>query len=216
MCLLTCTFIRLELDRWFFFFFTHCAIWFLHFISYSHQWIFISDAVRKTVMNSPMGEAMPHALMDRLGRKLFEEAPLEGYASSSATAAGVEEDRWLTEDDILEQMSFGSNQNPLMSGSTLSLPLSTSSTTAATPKSPIGQRPSSEKQQSLTSKASTKALKRPMLTMRSITHVRELEFFLTHVAQYVYYTTYNLAKPDRQFIEALIERDMLGGSSLEE
>ncbi|KAK3825766.1 MAG: Dopey, N-terminal-domain-containing protein [Benniella sp.] len=182
-----------------------------------HQWIFISDAVRKTVMNSPMGEAMPHALMDRLGKKLFEEAPLEGYASSSA-AATLEEDRWLTENDILEQMSFGSNQNPLMSGSTLSLPLSTSSTTIVTPKSPPGerQRPSSEKQQQLQSKTSTKAMKRPMLTMRSISHVRELEFFLTHVAQYVYHTTYNLAKPDTQFIEALIERDMLGGSSLEE
>lgn len=179
-----------------------------------HQWIFISDAIRKTVMNSPMGEAMPLALMDRLGRKLFEEAPLEGYASSNTTAA-LEEDRWLTENDILEQMSFGSNQNPLTSGSTLSLPLSTSSGTAVTQKGPSGerQRPSSEQQQQ---PKTTRALKRPMLTMRSINHIRELEFFLTHVAQYVYHTTYNLAKPDKQFIEALIERDMLSGSSLEE
>ncbi|KAF9960614.1 hypothetical protein BGZ65_012020 [Modicella reniformis] len=198
-----------------------------------HQWIFISDAIRKTVMNAPMGEAMPHALMDRLGRKLFEEAPLEGYASASTmiatpSVAASEEDRWLTENDILEQMSFGSNRNPLTSGSTLSLPLSMSSTTAATPSSQSleRQRPSSEQQQQQQQqqtqkqrqqpRTSTKPLKRPMLTMRSINHVRELEFFLTHVAQYVYYTTYNLAKPDKQFIEALIERDMLGGSGLEE
>ncbi|KAF9581925.1 hypothetical protein BGW38_000888, partial [Lunasporangiospora selenospora] len=90
-----------------------------------HQWIFISDAIRKTVMHSPMGEAMPHALMDRLGRKLFEESPLEGYAGSIAgtvSESGPQqqqqlqqqqvqgqgaEDRWLSENDILERMSFG-------------------------------------------------------------------------------------------------------------
>ncbi|KAG0261587.1 hypothetical protein BG011_000876 [Mortierella polycephala] len=200
-----------------------------------HQWIFISDAIRKTVMHSPMGEAMPHALMDRLGKKLFEEAPLEGYASAnSSTLTGSvgpalndqyrlqqlstqsDEDRWLTENDILEKMSFGT-QNPLVSGSALSLPLSTSSTAVEDRRQ---QAPSSslqnQQQQQQTSKSPSKALKRPMLTMRSIQHVRELEFFLTHVAQYVYHTTYTLAKPDTEFIEALIERDMLGGSGIED
>ncbi|KAF9312603.1 hypothetical protein BG003_006119 [Podila horticola] len=201
----------------------------LYFI---HQWIFISDAIRKTVMHSPMGEAMPHALMDRLGKKLFEEAPLEGYAGigseqvqqppqtyqgstiASSINTAVADDRWPTENDILEQMSFGQPQN----ASSLSLPLSNSS--GMYDMSLQAQKVSTSSvsvpgSNSLTPSSSTRALKRPMLTMRSIQHVRELEFFLTHVAQYVYHTTYTLAKPDTQFIEALIERDMLG-SGLEE
>lgn len=210
----------------------------------SHQWIFISDAIRKTVMHSPMGEAMPHALMDRLGKKLFEEAPLDGYASvSTSTAAGGaagsviqdsssshhgvgagSEDQWLTENDILEQMSFGSvsglrpNNNSFgtTTGSTLSLPLSSSSSTVigTTQQSHHQQQQQSSKETGMVSSSATTraSLKRPMLTMRTIQHVRELEFFLTHVAQYAYHTTYTLAKPDTRFIEALIERDMLGSS----
>ncbi|KAG0088885.1 hypothetical protein BGZ92_005611, partial [Podila epicladia] len=201
----------------------------LYFI---HQWIFISDAIRKTVMHSPMGEAMPHALMDRLGKKLFEEAPLEGYAGigneqvqqppqsyqgstiASSINTAVADDRWPTENDILEQMSFGQPQNT----SSLSLPLLSSSGMYDLPiqgqKVSMSSAPVSGSN-SLTPSTSSRALKRPMLTMRSIQHVRELEFFLTHVAQYVYHTTYTLAKPDTKFIEALIERDMLG-SGLEE
>ncbi|KAF9347056.1 hypothetical protein BGX26_001433 [Mortierella sp. AD094] len=202
-----------------------------------HQWIFISDAIRKTVMNSPMGEAMPHALMDRLGKKLFEEAPLDGYAGAnagnpSATASAgldhnrpqqtlgtLDDDRWLTENDILEQISFGSQNNPFTTttDSTLSLPLSTSSTNATAVAAADDRRQQTPEQQLKTSVSTTaRVLKRPMLTMRSIQHVRELEFFLTHVAQYAYYTTYTLAKPDTQYIEALIERDMLGGSGIED
>ncbi|KAF9398703.1 hypothetical protein BGX21_007403 [Mortierella sp. AD011] len=200
-----------------------------------HQWIFISDAIRKTVMNSPMGEAMPHALMDRLGKKLFEEAPLDGYAgantgNSSATAStgldhnrpqalgSLDDDRWLTENDILEQMSFNAQNNPFATaGSTLSLPLSTSPTNATAVAAADDRRQQTPEQQSKTSVSTTaRVLKRPMLTMRSIQHVRELEFFLTHVAQYAYYTTYTLAKPDTQYIEALIERDMLGGNDIED
>ncbi|KAF9430197.1 hypothetical protein BGZ76_000932 [Entomortierella beljakovae] len=200
-----------------------------------HQWIFISDAIRKTVMNSPMGEAMPHALMDRLGKKLFEEAPLDGYSganamNSSVTANSVmdisrsqqvlpslDNERWLTENDILEQMSFNP-QSSLLTSADQSLHThhpssSTNSTTAVT----LDERQQiSDHSQQLKITASTKVLKRPMLTMRSIQHVRDLEFFLTHVAQYAYYTTYTLAKPDTRYIEALIERDMLGGSGIED
>ncbi|KAF9918461.1 hypothetical protein BX616_008681 [Lobosporangium transversale] len=212
-----------------------------------HQWIFISDAIRNTVMASPMGEAMPHALMDRLGKKLFEEGPVDGYASSNSTviapdSSGVsintvaavndqnrtqqatalsEEDRWLSDNDVLEKMSFGS-LNPLTDSTGAVLPLSLSNPYATASLTFQG----SEQQQqsakgllipsSLSTSTSARALKRPMLTMRSIQNVRELEFFLTHVAQYVYHTTYLLAKPDMQFIEALIERDILSGSGLEE
>ncbi|KAF9137838.1 hypothetical protein BGX30_009855 [Mortierella sp. GBA39] len=190
----------------------------LYFI---HQWIFISDAIRQTVMHSPMGEAMPHALMDRLGKKLFEEAPLEGYASANnntsinSNSMLSEEDRWLTENDILQQMSVGSQNLASSTGSNLSLPLSASPTLTG-PQSEKSVVRGGSQQQQQSSSSSSRTLKRPMLTMRSIQHVRELEFFLSHVAQYVYHTTYTLAKPDTKFIEALIERDMLGGSSIEE
>ncbi|KAK5828752.1 Dopey, N-terminal-domain-containing protein [Linnemannia elongata] len=191
----------------------------LYFI---HQWIFISDAIRQTVMHSPMGEAMPHALMDRLGKKLFEEAPLEGYASANNSTSInsntmlPEDDRWLTENDILQQMSFGSQNLASSAGSNLSLPLSASPTLTGPQSEKSVVRGGFQQQQQSSSSSSSRALKRPMLTMRSIQHVRELEFFLSHVAQYVYHTTYTLAKPDTKFIEALIERDMLGGSSIEE
>ncbi|KAF9924707.1 hypothetical protein FBU30_005377 [Linnemannia zychae] len=206
----------------------------LYFI---HQWIFISDAIRQTVMHSPMGEAMPHALMDRLGKKLFEEAPIEGFSSNNANNSSnantitsnnnnsmlSEEDRWLTENDILQQMSFGSqNFTSSTTGSSLSLPLSASptiTTSGQSEKYAIVRGSTTTQQQSPlppSSSSSSRVFKRPMLTMRSIQHVRELEFFLSHVAQYVYHTTYNLAKPDTKFIEALIERDMLGGSGIEE
>lgn len=169
-----------------------------------------------------MGEAMPHALMDRLGKKLFEEAPLEGYASANNSTSInsntmlPEEDRWLTENDILQQMSFGSQNLASSAGSNLSLPLSASPTLTGPQSEKSVVRGGFQQQQQSSSSSSSRALKRPMLTMRSIQHVRELEFFLSHVAQYVYHTTYTLAKPDTKFIEALIERDMLGGSSIEE
>lgn len=170
-----------------------------------------------------MGEAMPHALMDRLGKKLFEEAPLEGYASANNNTSGnsnsmlSEEDRWLTENDILQQMSIGSQNLVSSTGSNLSLPLSASPTlTGPQSEKSVVRGSGGFQQQRQSSSNSSRALKRPMLTMRSIQHVRELEFFLSHVAQYVYHTTYTLAKPDTKFIEALIERDMLGGSGIEE
>ncbi|KAG0208460.1 hypothetical protein BGX28_000598 [Mortierella sp. GBA30] len=227
-----------------------------------HQWIFISDAIRKTVMHSPMGEALPHALMDRLGKKLFEEAPLEGYPSSTSTntntntntlvgsmTSGTDvsyssnsaieqqrlqqqstmavEDRWLTENDILEQMSFGSTMSSFLtspSGATAvgqgqaaeDRRMSTLDTSLQHQHPQQQQQLQHQHQQQHVLRTSSRVLKRPMLTMRSIQHVRELEFFLTHVAQYVYHTTYVLAKPDTQFIEDLIERDMLGGSSIDD
>ncbi|KAG9326517.1 hypothetical protein KVV02_007666 [Mortierella alpina] len=222
-----------------------------------HQWIFISDAIRKTVMHSPMGEAMPHALMDRLGKKLFEEAPLEGYASSSNTSTMVgsnhsgadasysnaheqyrqqqqhqqqqqqqstlaDEDKWLTENDILEQLSSFESSLSLQHSSTSSLSVVMMGQSQpgeqqrqSTSETSLVQHPQQQQQQKAV-KATSRPLKRPMLTMRSIQSVRELEFFLTHVAQYAYHTTYTLAKPDTQFIEALIERDMLGGSNIED
>lgn len=167
---------------------------------------------------------MPHALMDRLGKKLFEEAPLEGYASvnnnnnnSSINSNSIlsEEDRWLSENDILQQLSFGSQNLASSTGSNLSLPLSASPTLTGGQSEKSAARGGYQQQQ-LSQSSSSRVLKRPMLTMRSIQHVRELEFFLSHVAQYVYHTTYTLAKPDTKFIEALIERDMLGGSGIEE
>ncbi|KAF9430127.1 hypothetical protein BGZ94_008233 [Podila epigama] len=207
----------------------------LYFI---HQWIFISDAIRKTVMHSPMGEAMPHALMDRLGQKLFEEGPLEGYAGigseqnqaveqppqsyqgsigASSNSTAVADDRWLTENDILEQMSFGRN------ASMTSLPMSMISGMYASDSTQTQTQTQQHQKAThpvsgsvIPSSSSSRELKRPMLTMRSIQHVRELEFFLRHVAQYVYHTTYTLAKPDTAFIEALIEQDMLGGSGIED
>lgn len=168
---------------------------------------------------------MPHALMDRLGKKLFEEAPLEGYASVSnnnnnntinSNSILSEEDRWLTENDILQQMSSGSQNLASSNASNLSLPLSASPTLTSGQSEKSAVRGGYQQQQQLPQSSPSRILKRPMLTMHSIQHVRELEFFLSHVAQYVYHTTYTLAKPDKKFIEALIERDMLGGSGMEE
>ena len=51
--------------------------------------------------------------------------------------------------------------------------------------------------------------KRPMLTLKSINNVRQLEFFVRNVSLYVYQSIYTLAKPDIQYIESLLENDML-------
>ena len=51
--------------------------------------------------------------------------------------------------------------------------------------------------------------KRQMLTLKSITSIRQLEFFVRNVSLYVYQSIYTLAKPDIQYIESLLENCML-------
>ncbi|KAG0266708.1 hypothetical protein DFQ27_009484 [Actinomortierella ambigua] len=229
-----------------------------------HQWIFISDSIYNTVMNSPMGDPMPVALMDRMGKKIFEESPLEGYAgldynnspqqqsqqqtqqqtsqqqyyqqeklqNSAVTGDDVDEDidSWfekqqLRRQDDENQDRLSTNASELtmtMTSDVERMSLAHADAMAASPhdgtsrKQLAQQQYRQQQQQQQQQQPATAAFKRPMLTMRSIRHVRELESFLTHIAQYVYQTTYSLAKPDRQFIEALLERDMLSGAGLEE
>lgn len=58
---------------------------------------------------------------------------------------------------------------------------------------------------------STGQLKRPMLTMRSISSVQQLAFFVDHVGLYAYQSSFTLAKPDMPFIESLLQTDLLEG-----
>ncbi|KAJ3040698.1 hypothetical protein HDV00_010591 [Rhizophlyctis rosea] len=53
------------------------------------------------------------------------------------------------------------------------------------------------------------ALRRPLLTMRSIHDRKQLEPFVQSVSGYVYQTTYSVAKPDLDFIESMLESDFL-------
>ncbi|KAG9286705.1 hypothetical protein G9A89_012255 [Geosiphon pyriformis] len=53
--------------------------------------------------------------------------------------------------------------------------------------------------------------KRPILTMRSISHLKQIEFFVQHVNLYVYQSTFSLAEPDLPYIESLLENDLLEG-----
>ncbi|CAG8680344.1 18141_t:CDS:10 [Gigaspora margarita] len=51
--------------------------------------------------------------------------------------------------------------------------------------------------------------KRPMLTLHSITNIKQLEPFLRNISLCVYHSTYTLAKPDIPYIESLLESDLL-------
>ncbi|KAI8330957.1 Dopey, N-terminal-domain-containing protein [Choanephora cucurbitarum] len=53
------------------------------------------------------------------------------------------------------------------------------------------------------------SLKRPMLTMRHISSIRQLSFFVEHVGLYVYQSSFTLSKPDLPFIESLLLGDLL-------
>lgn len=53
------------------------------------------------------------------------------------------------------------------------------------------------------------SLKRPMLTMHSITTIKQLSFFVEHVGLYVYQSSFTLSKPDLPFIESLLLSDLL-------
>ncbi|KAI9254739.1 Dopey, N-terminal-domain-containing protein [Helicostylum pulchrum] len=53
------------------------------------------------------------------------------------------------------------------------------------------------------------SLKRPMLTMRTISSIRQLAFFVEHVGLYVYQSSFTLSKPDLPFIESLLQNDLL-------
>lgn len=53
------------------------------------------------------------------------------------------------------------------------------------------------------------SLKRPMLTMKHITSVRQLSFFVEHLGLYVYQSSFTLCKPDLPFIESLLQNDLL-------
>ncbi|KAI9258777.1 Dopey, N-terminal-domain-containing protein [Phascolomyces articulosus] len=54
-------------------------------------------------------------------------------------------------------------------------------------------------------------LKRPMLTMRSISSIQQLAFFVEHVSLYAYQCSFTLAHPDMPFIESLLQTDLLEG-----
>ncbi|CAH1756245.1 1732_t:CDS:10 [Entrophospora sp. SA101] len=51
--------------------------------------------------------------------------------------------------------------------------------------------------------------KRPMLTLKSINNVRQLESFIRNISLYVYQCTYTLSQPDIPYIENLLESDLL-------
>ncbi|RIB04667.1 Dopey, N-terminal-domain-containing protein [Gigaspora rosea] len=51
--------------------------------------------------------------------------------------------------------------------------------------------------------------KRPMLTLHSITNIKQLEPFLRNISLCVYHSTYTLATPDIPYIESLLESDLL-------
>ncbi|KAI8640170.1 Dopey, N-terminal-domain-containing protein [Parasitella parasitica] len=58
------------------------------------------------------------------------------------------------------------------------------------------------------------SLKRPMLTMHSISSIRQLSFFIEHVGLYVYQSSFTLSKPDLPFIESLLQTDLLEEDAL--
>ncbi|KAI7900394.1 uncharacterized protein BX663DRAFT_414783, partial [Cokeromyces recurvatus] len=53
------------------------------------------------------------------------------------------------------------------------------------------------------------SLKRPMLTMHSISSIRQLAFFIEQIGLYVYQSSFALSKPDLPFIESLLLNDLL-------
>ncbi|KAG0174439.1 hypothetical protein DFQ29_007496 [Apophysomyces sp. BC1021] len=54
-------------------------------------------------------------------------------------------------------------------------------------------------------------LRRPMLTMHSISSIRQLTFFIEHISLYIYQSSFTLAKADMPFIESLLQNDLLEG-----
>lgn len=59
--------------------------------------------------------------------------------------------------------------------------------------------------------ASSGERKRPMLTMRNISSVHQLDFFVNHLSLYVYQANLSLAPPDMMFIMGLLQNDLLDG-----
>ncbi|CAG8462540.1 15995_t:CDS:10, partial [Acaulospora colombiana] len=57
--------------------------------------------------------------------------------------------------------------------------------------------------------------KRPLLKLRSISNVRQLEPFLKEISLYAYQSTYTLAEPDFPYIEDWLEGDLLEYNSAE-
>ncbi|RHZ59323.1 hypothetical protein Glove_364g9 [Diversispora epigaea] len=51
--------------------------------------------------------------------------------------------------------------------------------------------------------------KRPMLKLKTISNIKQLEFFVRTISLYVYQSTYELTKPDIPYIESLLESDLL-------
>lgn len=50
-----------------------------------------------------------------------------------------------------------------------------------------------------------------MLTMRNISSVHQLDFFVNHLSLYVYQANLSLAPPDMMFIMGLLQNDLLDG-----
>ncbi|KAJ1948638.1 hypothetical protein EC988_005093 [Linderina pennispora] len=55
----------------------------------------------------------------------------------------------------------------------------------------------------------TRPLKRPIIRVRSVTSIRELDAFVHNASVQAYQTAYTMAEPDMQFIEALLVSDLM-------
>ncbi|KAJ2007301.1 hypothetical protein GGI04_001560 [Coemansia thaxteri] len=166
-----------------------------------HQWIFITDTIDALYGS----RSSSSALLDQLSSRLLSmpvsrrKPRSDGLASANArTTAGLDSETYPAillsdSDDPTNLVHHQMSAEGAAAASALGL--------ERAELQDLGGRP----------------LKRPIIRVRSVTSIRELDAFVHNASAQAYQTAFTLAEPDTEFIESLLVSDLIffdfGGSS---
>ncbi|KAJ2806319.1 hypothetical protein H4R20_001732, partial [Coemansia guatemalensis] len=151
-----------------------------------HQWIFITDTVDALYAS----RSASHALLDRLSTRLLSMPSRPRVTPSSNAAAanghGTYPSALVADSDDPTNLVYQPiSEAGKSAAESLGMSLSEMQLLGATP------------------------LKRPIIRLRSVSSIRELDAFVHNASVQTYQATYTLAEPDLEFIDAVLLSDLL-------
>ncbi|KAJ2077125.1 hypothetical protein H4R24_005314 [Coemansia sp. RSA 988] len=148
-----------------------------------HQWIFITDTIDALYAS----RSASHALLDRLSTRLLSMPSRPRVApSSAANGHGAYPLALVADSDDPTNLVYQPiSEAGKSAAESLNMTLSEMQLLGATP------------------------LKRPIIRLRSVSSIRELDAFVHNASVQTYQATYTLAEPDLEFIDAILLSDLL-------
>ncbi|KAJ1942406.1 hypothetical protein FBU59_003207 [Linderina macrospora] len=148
-----------------------------------HQWIFITDTIDALYGS----RSASYALLDQLSTRLLSMPSRHGIRHVSVGLDnGTYPAMLITDSDDPTNLVYRQTSKP---GEEIATKLGVSDGDLQA----LGTRP----------------LKRPIIRVRSVASIRELDAFVHNASVQAYQTAYTMAEPDMQFIEALLVSDLM-------